>query len=469
MIQRTLIVSDSAETQRSLATQLGRIGTHTHAVQNCQEAMGAIAVDSYALVMVDLISKDACGVSIARYLRESFPALTIVVVGRDPYDSNSFVAYPVNGGAPQCCTNAGQMPLADVVRMMAAHRTEARATQLDFYLHHGQETHTHHARPNKQHPPDATSPQATALLFGDSLQMKMVRARIADVADADLTVLIRGESGTGKTVAARLIHETSSRRFLGNLSRINCPALPESLLESELFGYEKGAFTGAERQKPGRLELAARGTLFLDEIGAISLAMQAKLLEVLEAKVYFRVGGREPIHMDARIVAATNGHLEELIRQGSFRADLMYRLNQFTIRIPPLRERVSDIPVLTEHFLRIYGRKYDRPNLTIPDDLMTQLERYTWPGNVRELETGIARFCLTGNIDLLTEIPDDGLSAAASEESNSADRLHDVERKTVRDALEKAHWNQRRAAAALGISYSALRRRIAKFGALLEG
>ena len=130
---------------------------------------------------------------------------------------------------------------------------------------------------------------------------------------------------------------------------------------------------------------------------------------------------------------------------------------------------MSDIPILTEHFLRIYGRKYDRPNLTIPDDLMTQLERYPWPGNVRELETGIARFCLTGNIELLTEIPDDGLSAAAPEESNSADRLHDVERKTVHDALEKAHWNQRRAAAALGISYSALRRRIAKFGALLEG
>lgn len=469
MISPILIVSENAETQRSLATHLGRTGAHTYAVRDCHEAVAAIAADDYALAVIDLISKNGCGISIARYLRESFTGLTVLVVARNSSDSNAFVACPMDGCAPQCFISAGQRTLSDVVNTLGADRPGAKIKQHDSYVHHGHESNAHSVRSKNRERADVPSAQCAAMLLGDSPQMSMVRARIADVADADLTVLIRGESGTGKTVAARLIHETSSRRFIGSLSRINCPALPESLLESELFGYEKGAFTGAERHKPGRLELAARGTLFLDEIGAISLAVQAKLLEVLEAKQYFRVGGREAIHMDARIVAATNGHLEEQIRLGGFRADLMYRLNQFSIRIPPLRDRVSDIPALIEHFLQIYGRKYDHPNLAIPQDLIDRMQNYAWPGNVRELETGIARFCLTGNISLLTEIQEGASCPEVPEMCDSAERLHDVERKAVHDALEKAHWNQRRAAAALGISYSAMRRRIAKFEALLEG
>lgn len=466
MSARLLIVSDDAERQRALTSLLARTGVEMHVVRNRHEAVRAIAAEGFALVLVDLISKGSCGVSIAQYLRDCF-SLAVVVVRRNPSDSRSFVAFSVDGCAAPCYTNAGEQPLLDVViNLVTAERRRPKGKHSIFNERHGRDTRAE-GNMGARSEPHATLVSTAALLLGDSIEIKLVRARIADVADSDLTVLIRGESGTGKTVAARLIHETSYRRCIGNLSRINCPALPESLLESELFGYEKGAFTGAERQKPGRLELAARGTLFLDEVGAISLGVQAKLLEVLEAKQYFRVGGREPIHMDARIVAATNGYLEEQIRLGSFRADLMYRLNQFTIRIPPLRERACDIPLLVEHFLRVYGIKYDHPNLTVPDELMGQLQEYPWPGNVRELETGIGRFCLTGNISLITEILD-GSPSPERPENGSMDLLHDAERKAVRDALNKSHWNQRKAAAALGISYSALRRRIAKYGILCE-
>ena len=203
-------------------------------------------------------------------------------------------------------------------------------------------------------------------------------------------MLIRGESGTGKDVVSRLIHALSNRP--GTLVKINCPAIPEPLLESELFGYERGAFTGAVSQKPGRFEMAKEGTLFLDEIGLLSMSMQAKLLDVIEQKQFVRVGGNETIHVNARIVAATNAPLEAMIADGSFRADLFYRLEQFSITLPALRERVGDIPILCEHFLELCAEKEGFNHTTIP------ARRYAGPYSLpmagKRARTGGARFAV---------------------------------------------------------------------------
>jgi DNA-binding NtrC family response regulator len=296
------------------------------------------------------------------------------------------------------------------------------------------------------------------VLVGETLGIRNARRLVAQVAPSEMTVLVRGESGTGKDVLARVIHQLSKRARSGDFVKINCPAIPESLLESELFGYEKGAFTGAVSQKPGRLELAEGGTIFLDEIGLLSLGMQGKLLDVIEHKQFVRVGGKETIRVDARIVAATNAPLEEMIAAGTFRPDLFYRLRQFTITLPPLRERAEDIPLLCEHFLRICAMKEGFKHTRLPAESMARLVRYPWPGNVRELEALMTRYALCGDVETLEQALTSSNVAAPPVD----DKLEAAELSTILAALTECRWNRRRAAANLGISYSALRRRMAK-------
>ncbi len=306
-----------------------------------------------------------------------------------------------------------------------------------------------------------------AMLIGNAPSIATARTLIQEVAPSDMTVLIRGESGTGKDVVARLIHAISPRSQ-GPFIKVNCPAIPETLFESEFFGYEKGAFTGAMRQKPGRFEMAEKGAIFLDEIGALSLAMQAKLLEVIEHKQFMRVGGDETIHVDTRIITATNAPIEDMIAKGAFRADLFYRLKQFTIPLPPLRERTEDIALLGRHFLHVYGEKYGTNHLTLPADLLERFALYSWPGNVRELEAIIARFALNGDATTLkavfnpADIPEKKTPAEETlpAEPESLDRL---ERTAIVEVLQRTRWNRRRAAELLGLSYSALRRRMTKY------
>jgi DNA-binding NtrC family response regulator len=299
------------------------------------------------------------------------------------------------------------------------------------------------------------------ILVGQSEAMAQVRRFIAEVAPSDMTVLIRGESGTGKDVVARLIHESSGRARTGAFVKINCPAIPETLLESELFGHESGAFTGAKKRKPGRIELAANGTMFLDEIGEMPPGLQAKLLQVIEHKQLTRLGGGETIRVDTRIVAATNAALETMIAGGRLRPDLFYRLNEYSIHLSPLRERVEDIPLLVHHFQRQYCEQFGRKDLTVSPEVLARLIRYPWPGNVRELQTVIKRFVFSGRDDVF----DDALGEARTQvpDSPAPDRLSQVEIQTIMAALMQARWNQRRAAKILGIGYSALRRRIAKY------
>lgn len=304
-------------------------------------------------------------------------------------------------------------------------------------------------------------------MVGKSEPMRQIFEVIGTLAQANCTVLVRGESGTGKELVARAIHYSSQRA--GNpFVPVNCAAIPESLLESELFGYEKGAFTGATTRKPGKFELASGGTIFLDEIADMSLAMQAKILRVIQERTFERLGGTRPIKVDARVIAATNKVLEELMRKEAFREDLYYRLNVVSIYLPALRERKRDIPLLVSHFLRKYNRVDDRNAKGISSQALKLLMDYDWPGNVRELENAIERAIVLGQGDMF--LPSD-LSRKVEEKplksgvtSSSVDiSLAEAEKRLIEDTLKLTHWNQTKTAKILRIHRNTLRRKIRRF------
>ena len=257
-----------------------------------------------------------------------------------------------------------------------------------------------------------SSVTTVAPLLDGSAALRVIKNMVMAIADTDATVLLRGESGVGKEVVARAIHEASARRG-HSFIKVNCAALPAELLESELFGHEKGAFTGAHRRKLGRFEYATHGTLYLDEIGELPVALQPKLLHVLQDFEFFRVGGHEPLSADVRIIAATNRNLELAMQQGQFREDLYYRLNVVDIHIPPLRERREEIPLLAARFLDAFTKQYQRPAELSPQIMATLME-YSWPGNIRELENVIRRFVLLGEravLGALLSAPNEGANS----------------------------------------------------------
>jgi two-component system, NtrC family, response regulator AtoC len=310
----------------------------------------------------------------------------------------------------------------------------------------------------------------TAPLLDGSAPLRAIRNMVMAIADTDATVLIRGESGVGKEVIARAIHEASTRRN-HSFIKVNCAALPAELLESELFGHEKGAFTGAHRRKLGRFEYAAHGSLYLDEIGELPVALQPKLLHVLQDFEFFRVGGHEPLSADVRIIAATNRNLEVAMQQGQFREDLFYRLNVVEIHVPPLRERREEIPLLVTRFLETFKTQYHR-EADLSAELMATLMEYSWPGNIRELENVIRRFVLLGQhavLDtLLSGAPESPAPAAIPQ--NGFEALRDVarrgaqeaERKALSAVLDQVGWNRVAAARALKVSYKTLLNKIAE-------
>jgi two-component system NtrC family response regulator len=291
-------------------------------------------------------------------------------------------------------------------------------------------------------------------------------------APSKATVLITGESGTGKEMIAKAIHFASPRKDKSFLA-VNCAALAENLLESELFGHEKGAFTGADRQRKGRFEMANHGTLFIDEIGEIPLATQVKLLRVLQEQTFERVGGSEPIHVDVRIVAATNRNLEDLIEEGRFREDLYYRLNVVRINIPPLRKRKSDIPLLVDYFFKKYSTENNKKMTGISKEAMDQLMKYDYPGNVRELENIIEQSVVLGRGDMISvrDLPMTvkGIRSESKKvdpfgEGTFIERVEAFEKELIDQALEQAQGVQTRAAKILGITERHLRYKLNKYG-----
>ncbi len=306
--------------------------------------------------------------------------------------------------------------------------------------------------------------QAKLFMVGKSPALQAVQRQIRKVAPSKASVLLLGESGTGKTLVAKIIHELSTRSRQPFV-KINCASLPENLLESELFGYEKGAFTGAVKAKPGRVEEADGGTIFLDEIGELPLALQAKLLRFIQEKEFERLGGTKTQKVDVRVVAATNRDLAGALSEGAFREDLYYRLNVFPIRVPALRERKEDIPELVRHFLERTSQEYGRlVSITAP--AVAKFTSYDWPGNVREMENLVERLVIMADGDeICTGILPLYLNKTDMEKGKiSLSRIEELERKEILATLEENGWNQTRTAKKLGVTLRQIGYRIRKFG-----
>jgi DNA-binding NtrC family response regulator len=314
-------------------------------------------------------------------------------------------------------------------------------------------------------------------LIGDSSGMLQIKAVIEQIADSELTVLIRGESGTGKEIVARMLHSLSRRRS-GPFVKVNCAAIPRELLEAELFGHEKGAFTGAHKTKPGRFEMANRGTIFLDEIGDMPLELQSKLLQVLEQYEFMRVGGVRTIKVDTRIVCATNRDMDKALKDGTIREDLFYRLNEVTLNLPPLKERREDIPLLIEHFLQKYSADYGKKHRPLSSSTAELLLNFDWPGNVRQLENIIKQMVVRENenvvLDTIRRRSGDSDSAPALPGSTSHVRSFSLKKRVgaavaaeekalITDALHRTNWNRRKAAQLLDISYRSLLYKIKEY------
>lgn len=309
-------------------------------------------------------------------------------------------------------------------------------------------------------------------MVGKSEAIKRVFTLIAKVAKSQSTVLIRGESGVGKELVARAIHYNSPRHER-SLVEISCASLPETLLESELFGYERGAFTGAETRKKGRLELADGGSIFLDEIGDISENVQTKLLRVLQERVISRLGGNDAIKVDVRIIAATNRNLEKALQEHRFREDLYYRLNVIPIFVPPLRERKEDIPILVAHFIQRFGLENRRPNLTFSQEALDLCMEYHWPGNVRELENAVENAVVLSDGDVIypkhlpfyifAKASQTDLAYTITSEVNFRKQMENAERFILINAINRANGNKTKAARALGISLRTMRYKIKKY------
>ena len=311
------------------------------------------------------------------------------------------------------------------------------------------------------------------VIFGQTPAMRDVRQKLERVAGANLSVLISGESGTGKDIIARLLHLYSPWAN-GPFVKVNCPAIPGTLLESEFFGYERGAFTGAFNPKPGRVELAHRGTLFLDEIAELDAMLQAKLLQLLQDGQFSRIGAQEDKKVEVRVVCSTNRELHGEIERGNFRSDLFYRIATMTIHLPPLRERVVDLPMICDYLLQYYNEKLNGRVMMVRPALMAKMQRYSWPGNIRQLENLVKRYVVMGTEDvILSELlqPNEHdtlgnfmVDGPVSLKKLTRQTVRKLEARIILNALHANNWNRKKAARALDISYRALLYKLKEVG-----
>jgi two-component system, NtrC family, response regulator AtoC len=312
------------------------------------------------------------------------------------------------------------------------------------------------------------------ILFGKTPAMQAARSKLERVAETDVPVLIQGESGTGKEICVRLLHALSLRAR-GSLVKVSCPAIPHSLLETELFGYEKGAFTGATGTKVGRVEQAHLGTLFLDEVGSLDLAVQSKLLQVLQDGTFVRVGGHESRSITTRLVSAANTDLRSQVEEGTFRLDFLFRINAVTINLPPLRQRIADLPLLIDYFIEHYSRIFHHTPELLSKSAIRMMQSYHWPGNIRQLENLIRSYVLIGSeealvAEMMPETPGSGITAEIdlSEPLSLKDitrkATHDLEKQIILKVLQANGWNRQKTAKWLQISYRSLLYKLSEIG-----
>ena len=445
-----LIIDDEKNMRWALEKALRPAGYHTLSAADGSEGLKLAAAENPDLVLLDLRMPGMDGLEVLGKLKEFNPRLPVIMITAHGTMETAIEA--MKAGAYDYISKPFDI---EEMKLTIAKALEVQALAKEV-AHLRSELERKYRFEN---------------IIGKSTRMQAVFDLIERVADTPASVIIYGESGTGKELVARAIHYRSSRKNKPYI-QVNCAALPETLLESELFGHEKGAFTGAISRKPGRFELADGGTLFLDEIGDISPAVQVKLLRVLQEKSFERVGGVETIKVDIRIIAATNRDLAEAIKEGTFREDLYYRLNVVPIKLPPLRERGEDLPLLIDHFLKRYDPAGRLKGLA-PEAAKRMME-YWWPGNVRELENAIERASIIARGDRigLDDLPQEivrgegapARQAAAFQLPEQGISLEDVERDLIRQALERSGGNQTRAAKLLGISRHTLIYRMEKHG-----
>jgi DNA-binding NtrC family response regulator len=436
---RILIVDDELLMRESLAGWLERDGHEVNTAASGEAALAMCAERRFDILLVDIKMEGISGLEVLRRVKESDPDVAVVMI--TAYGSiSSAIEAMKNGAFDYLLKPFDPSELGVLIGKIIRHQQQNRE---NLYL---REQHKERTRFEN--------------MIGQSEAMQQAFDLICDVAATDSTVLISGETGTGKGLAAKAIH-SHSRRARGPFVVVNCGAIPEHLMESELFGHVKGAFTDAKETKKGRLELAHDGTLFLDEIGEIGMRMQIDLLRVLEDRVFYRVGGTQPLEADFRVIAATNRGLEQAIRDGRFREDLYYRLNVVGLTMPPLRQRKQDIPLLAEHFLSRFVQETHRPVDRITREAMDEMMLYDWPGNVRELQNAIERAVVVGKGRQIA--PCDLPFLQRDTPAAGPRSLAEVEKAHIRHVLENLQWNIARSARTLEIDRSTLYSKIKRY------
>lgn len=455
---KILVVDDKESMRLLLSGAFEELGFTVVLADSGEEAIDRITHENFHIVITDLNMPGKTGIDVLRYCKSISPETEVVII--TGYGTIEIAVEAMRLGAHDFITKPFELAvLQNKIVKLAKHIQMKNTTRAQTWIH-----------PSVRH------------LVGESAQTRQLRQLIVRVAPTKSSVLITGPSGVGKELVARALHEASPRRD-GPFVALNCAALATNLLESELFGHEKGAFTGATTRRIGRFERAHKGTLFLDEVGEIDPAIQVKLLRFLQEGEFERVGGSDTIRVDVRIIAATNKDLKQAIAQGTFREDFYYRLNVIPIYVPPLRERPDDIPALVDHFLHRFSIELNKEVYEVDDEVIGIFMRYPWPGNVRELENVIERAVVLcqGNSISVEELPTELVHyAELKNTSTSTTNMEDqsslddtvalmkyterIEREMILRALEKFHWNKTKVAEHLGIKRTTLQYKIKKLG-----
>jgi len=454
MVGHILIVEDDINTLNGLSDILEEENFNVMKAKNAKQALSAIKKNFFNVVLMDYLLPDQNGIEVSKTILAEEPDTKIIMMTAFGTVKNAVDAMKI--GIYDYLTK----PI-DLDELLILTN---RAIQEQSLMEE-----------NKVLKTQLTETYKFENIIGQSGRMQEVFQKIVKVANSDASVLLRGESGTGKELIARAIHYHSKRKE-NHFVEINCASIPENLLESELFGHEKGAFTGAYKMKKGRFEIADQGTVFLDEVGELPLSLQSKLLRVLQEKTFTRVGGIENIDVNIRLVAATNADLEKIMKEGKFREDLYYRLNVIPIYIPPLRDRIEDLGALTDHFIEKYSKKNEREIKGISEDARLAFINYDWPGNVRELENAIenAIIMCDGNVIGIDDIPG-YLHAHVTKTENFNEliefekgfsfknEIESYEKEIIRQALIKSKGNKTKAARILGFTLRTLRNKANKY------
>ncbi len=449
--EKILIVDDEKSMCQYMSIMLRKGGYDVKTVHNGKKALQEIKESSFDVVITDIRMEGMDGIELLGAIKETNPTLPVIIM--TAYASTKTAIDALNRGAfYYLIKRAKNDEIKMVIRnALDMHRVKSENVFLKKQLKKKDEFKE---------------------IIGKSEEIQGVFNLVNKVADTDSTILISGESGTGKELIAKAIHYRSGRASAPFVS-INCGALPENLLESELFGHVKGSFTGAIRDKEGMFKVASGGTFFLDEVGETTLAIQVKLLRVLQEREIIPVGGTAPIKVDVRLIAATNADLEKAVKEERFRADLYYRLNVIPVVIPPLRDRRDDIPLLVDHFLHIASERSGRRK-TVSKEAMDLLSSYDWPGNVRELENIVERACILqeGDDFRIDDLPDKVRHHSQERRKvvmqETQMTLDELEKEYLVSVLEETNWQKKKASAILGINASTLYRKIQRYGLAQE-